>query len=147
MRIKPRQTIPKLYYYITPLFILLDYLGGVNIRAAVLDSMPMYKNLYYGFCIFCAAGIYFRPRFSAVVALFESTIMVLMTVLSVFLPYVRILMQTDDVLNENWDITSAFTIPRIVNLILAGTIAIFAFHGSIRALGISEGQLPPVRKP
>ena len=147
MRIKPRQTIPKLYYYITPLFILLDYLGGVNIRAAVLDSMPMYKNLYYGFCIFCAAGIYFRPRFSAVVALFESTIMVLMTVLSVFLPYIQILMQADDVLSENWDIASAFSIPRIVNLVLAGTIAIFAFHGSIRELGISEGRRPPVRKP
>jgi len=136
MRIVPRQAIPKLYYYITPLFILLDYLGGINIRAAVLDSMPMYKNLYYGFCIFCAAGIYFRPRFSAVVALFESTIMVLMTVLSVFLPYIQVLMQADDVLSENWDIMNAFSIPRIVNLVLAGTIAIFAFHGSLRELKI-----------
>lgn len=147
MSFESRQAIPILYYYITPLFILLDYLGGINIRAAVLDSMPMYKNLYYGFCIFCAAGIYFRPRFSAVVALFESTIMVLMTVLSVFLPYVRYLMQADDVLSGNWDIVNAFSIPRIVNLILAGTIAIFAFHGSIRELGISEGQRPPVRRP
>jgi hypothetical protein len=147
MSIEPRQAIPKLYYYVTPLFILLDYLGGINIRAAVLDSMPMYKNLYYGFCIFCAAGIYFRPRFSAVVALFESTIMVLMTVLSVFLLYIQILMQADDVLNENWNIAGAFSIPRIINLVLAGTIAILAFYGSIRELGISEGQRPPVPKP
>ena len=140
MSIEARQAIPKLYYYITPLFILLDYFGGINIRAAVLDSMPMYKNLYYGFCIFCAVGIYFRPQFSAVVALFESTIIVLITVLSVFLPYIEILMQADDVLNGNWDIAGAFSTPRIVNLLLAGTMAVFAFHWSIRELGISEGR-------
>ena len=138
MNIQDRQTIPKLYYYITPLFILLDYFGGLSIRAAVLDSMPMYKNLYYGFCIFCAVSMYFRPQFTAVVTLFESTIIVLITVLSVFLPYIRFIMQADDILNENWDIMNAFSVPRIVNLVLAGTMAIIAFHGSIDALRISK---------
>lgn len=140
MKIEAKHAIPKFYYYITPVFILLDYIGGLSVRAAVLDSMPMYKNLYYGFCIFCGISMHFRPQFSAVVALFESTIIVLMTVLSVFLPYVQIIMQTDDVLNENWDVTSAFSIPRIVNIVLAGSIAIFAFHGSLRTLGLSEGR-------
>jgi len=140
MRIEPRHAIPKFYYYITPLFILLDYIGGLSVRAAVLDSLPMYKNLYYGFCIFCGISMHFRPQFSAVVALFESTIIVLMTVLSVFLPYIQLIMEADDVLNKNWDIASAFSIPRIVNLILAGSMAVFAFHGSLRTLGISEGR-------
>ncbi len=140
MKIEPRYVIPKFYYYITPLFILLDYIGGLSVRAAVLDSLPMYKNLYYGFCIFCGISMHFRPQFSAVVALFESTIIVLMTVLSVFLPYVQLIMEADDVLNKNWDIASAFSIPRIVNLILAGSMAVFAFHGSLRTLGISESR-------
>ena len=140
MRLEPRQTIPKFYYYITPLFILLDYFGGLSVRVAVLDSMPMYKNLYYGFCIFCGISMHFRPQFSAVVALFESTIIVLMTVLSVFLPYIQLIKDADNVLNENWDIAGAFSIPRIVNLMLAGTMAAFAFHGSLRTLGISEGR-------
>ena len=140
MRIEPRHAIPKFYYYITPLFILLDYFGGLSVRAAVLDSMPIYKNLYYGFCIFCAVIMYFRPQFTAVVTLFESTIIILITVLSVFLPYIRFIMQADDVLNESWDIMNAFSIPRIVNLVLAGTMAIVAFHGSIDALGISKDR-------
>jgi len=140
MNIEARQTIPKFYYYITPLFILLDYVGGLSVRAAVLDSMPMYKNLYYGFCIFCSVFIYFRPQFTAIVTLFDSTIIVLITVLSVFLPYIQFIMQADDVLNENWDIMSAFSIPRIVNLMLAGTMAIVAFHGSIDALRISKDK-------
>ena len=134
-----RYMVPKFYYYITPLFILLDYFGGLSVRAAVLDSMPMYKNLYYGFCIFCAVGIYFRPGFSAVVALFESTIIVLLTVMSVFLPYVRYIMEAD-VLNTNWDFTNAFSVPRIVNIVLSGTVGIFAFHGSLRMLGTPEGR-------
>ncbi len=140
MSLDSRYMIPKLYYYITPLFILLDYFGGLSVRAAVLDSMPTYKNLYYGFCVFCAVGIYFRPGFSAVVALFESTIIILMTVLSIFLPYVQCLMEADDVLNTNWDFSNAFSIPRIVNIVLSGTVGIFAFHGSLRMLGTPEGR-------
>jgi hypothetical protein len=142
MNIKVKQTVPKFYYYITPLFILLDYFGGLSVRAAVLDTMPMYKNLYYGFCIFCAVGIHFRPQLSAVVALFDSTIIVLMTVLSAFLPYIRCLMEADDVLNTNWDIAGAFSIPKIVNIVLSGTIGILAFHGSLHLLGITEEDRP-----
>jgi len=104
MKIEVRQTIPKFYYYITPLFILLDYFGRLSVRAAVLDTTPIYKNLYYGFCIFCAVGIHIRPQLSAVVALLDSTIIVLMTVFSVFLPYIRFLAEADDVFNTNWDI-------------------------------------------
>ena len=59
---------------------------------------------------------------------------------SVFLPYIQCLMQADDVLNENWDIVNAFSIPRIVNLVMAGTMAVFAFQSSLRPPGISEGR-------
>jgi hypothetical protein len=138
MSVRAISTIPKLYYYITPLFILLDYFCGLNIRAAILDTLPMYKNFYYGFCILCGLGMYFRPQISAVVALFDSTIIVLMTVLSVFMPYVRCITQTDDVLNADWDIAGAFSIPKIVNICLSGIIAVFSFHASLRKLGISE---------
>ena len=47
MSTEAANTVPKLYYYITPLFILLDYVWGISIRAAVLDSMPLYKNLRF----------------------------------------------------------------------------------------------------
>ena len=141
MNIEVRQTIPKFYYYITPLFILLDYVGGLSVRAAVLDTTPMYKNLYYGFCIFCAVGIHFRPQLSAVVALFDSLIIVLMTVLSVFLPYIRFLAEADNVLNTNWDIAGGFSIPKIVNILLSGSVGIIAFHSSISMLGISKNHL------
>jgi len=100
----------------------------------------MYKNLYYGFCIFCAVGIHFRPQLSAVVALFDSIIIVLMIVLSVFLPYIRFLAEADDVLNTNWDIAGGFSIPKIVNILLSGSVGIIAFHSGINMLGIFKNH-------
>ena len=91
MKKHKRHFIPKWYYYATPLFILLDYLLGINVRVSALDAMPIYKNAYYGFCIICALCIYIFPRYSPIVALFESAINILMMILLLFLPYVCLL--------------------------------------------------------
>lgn len=136
MSIDTRHSIARLYYYVTPLFVLLDYLAGVNVRVAVLDSMPLHKNLYYGFCVVCAVSMYAAPRYTAVVALFESAINFMMTIVSLFLPYARYVTYTDNVLDADLGIASVFTIPRTVNLILAGAIAILVFKGSLRTLGV-----------
>ena len=133
MSIGNRHSIARWYYYITPLFIVLDYIWGVNVRVNVLDSTPLYKSLYYGFCILCGLGMYIVPQFSAVVALFESTINFTMTVLGLFSPYVQYL-YTDDVLSADWEVAGALSIERIVNLVLAGSVAIFVFRQSIRTI-------------
>lgn len=130
-------SITGLYYYITPLFILLDYLFGINIRVTVLDSMPQYKFMYYGFCIVCGIGMYVLPRCTPIVALFESTLNILLVVLTVFLPYINMVSQFDNILDADWQPMNVFTTPHIINLILAGTIATFAFYGSLRILGLT----------
>jgi hypothetical protein len=136
MNTDARQSIAKLYYYVTPVFVLLDYLAGVNVRVAVLDSMPLHKSLYYGFCVVCAVSMYAAPRYTAVVALFESAINFSMTTTGLFVPYARHIAYTDDVLNADWELANVFTTPRIVNLILAGVVAILVFKGSLRTLGV-----------
>jgi len=143
MMIHGKHSMTSLYYYITPLFIVLDYLIGISVRVAVLDSMPLYKNLYYGFCILCGISMYALPRSTPIVALFESTINILLIVLAVFLPYIQVVMQFDNILESNWQAASVFTIPHIVNLILAGTVALFAFYGSLRVLGLSGNHPNP----
>ncbi len=132
-----KHLIPKLYYTITPLFILLDYVWGINVRAVVLDSEPMYKGLYYGFCVLCGVVIYIVPRLSPVVALVESTIIFMMTVLSVFIPYVQSIVQMDNILDADLQYASIVSVPYIVNLVLAGGMAAFTFNKSLRVLGIS----------
>lgn len=139
---RARYSIPSVYYYITPLFILLDYVGGLSIRAAVLDSMLLYKNLYYGFCVLCGVCVYASPRFTPIVALFESSINFLMTVLAVFMPYIRFITETDDLLAADLPTVAGFDTPHIVNIILAGGIAILGFHGSLRAIGLGGHRDP-----
>ncbi|MFH1716916.1 MAG: hypothetical protein ABIF19_06160 [Planctomycetota bacterium] len=129
-----RLSIASLYYYITPAFILLDYAGGINVRTAVLDGMPLYKNLYYGFCILCGVVIYFLPWLSAAVALFESIIMILMTILGIFLPYVQYIKAADDILSTDLKMMGAFDVPHVTNLLLALAIATISFRASIHAL-------------
>ena len=143
MGIHGKYSITSLYYYLTPLFIWLDYLVGINVRVVVLDTMPLYKNLYYGFCILCGIGMFVLPRCTPLVALFESSINILMVVLAVFMPYIQTVMQSDNILDSEWEAASAFTIPHAVNLILARTIAVIAFHGSLRALGFTRTHSDP----
>jgi hypothetical protein len=134
MSTRARFSIPGLYYYITPVFVLLDYGWGISVRVTVLDSMPLYKNLYYGFCILCGVGVYALPRLTPVVALFESSINFLMTVLAVFLPYIRFVTQTDDFLTADLPTVAGFDAPHIANILLSGGIAVLGFHGSLRAI-------------
>jgi hypothetical protein len=139
MIFRGRFSIPSLYYYLTPLFILLDYGWGISVRVTVLNSMPFYKDLYYGFCILCGVIAYALPRFAPVVALFESTINFVMTVVGVFLPYYRFIAQTKDFLTAKLPTVAGFDTPHVINILLAGGIAILGFHGSLRELGL-EGR-------
>jgi len=139
-----RHFIPRWYYYATPLFILLDYLAGINVRVAALDSLPLHKNAYYGFCIICALGISIFPKYSVVVVLLESTINFLMVILLLLLPYVRFAM-LEDILSTDWGSGSGFSVPRVINLLLAGFIAALAIQASSRKLAISS--FPPEQTP
>jgi hypothetical protein len=128
-----RYSIPRLYYLITPAFILLDYGVGVNVRVAVLDGLPLYKNLYYGFCVLCGVAVYLLPVSSPFVALGESSINVLLTILALFLPYVQNLQRLAD-LEGDWKVAGTFSTEGAVNLVLAATMAVVAFVQSNKAL-------------
>jgi hypothetical protein len=149
MRTYKRHFIPRWYYYATPLFILLDYLAGINVRVAALDSMPLYKNAYYGLCILCALCIYIFPRYSPIVALFESTINVIMTILLLFIPYALLFSDTEDIFRADSPLAQMFTAQRIANLGFAGFVAVFAFRASIGKLAadFATTQQPPIHPP
>jgi len=133
-----RNSIARWYFYITPLFILLDYVLGVNVRISALGSMPVYKNLYYGFCILCGVCMYFVPRYSAVVTLFESIINFGMIVFSIFMPYIRNMIYAEDILNADFKAMEAsLNTQSIVNLLIVGSFVIMTFRTSIET--IAEG--------
>ncbi len=125
--------LPRLYYLVTPAFIALDYWMGVNVRVAVLDGMPLYKNLYYGFCVVCGAVVYLLPVSSPFVALCESSVNILLTILALFLPYVQNLQRLAD-LEGDWKAAETFSTEGAVNLVMAATMAVIAFVQSNKAL-------------
>ena len=141
MNINPRNSAVRLYFYITPLFILLDFIFGINVRVSALETMPTYKNLYYGFCILCGICMYIIPRYSAIVALLESSINIMMLVLGVFLPYIRTLTALmDDVLGADFKaMEESLKVQPMVNLFIVASCLIFTFRASIKEIAESFG--------
>jgi hypothetical protein len=135
MKINIGNLIPKLYYTITPAFILLDYIWGINVRVAILDNAPLYKGLYYGFCIICGIIIYLVPRSSSFIALIESAIIIMLTIVGFLLSYAQILSQAFDVMNADFESIKILDPQYVANLFLAGGIATFTLLKSQRELG------------
>jgi hypothetical protein len=133
-----RYSIASVYYYLTPVFVLLGYFGGVNVRVAVLDSLPVYKYPYYGFCIVCGVIVYALPKAWPIVALFESMINVFMTAFGVFVPYLQNLQQVADI-NGDWKAAETINVQGLVNLALAGAIAVIAFKASLEQIAAASG--------
>jgi hypothetical protein len=129
-----RNFIPKLYYAITPVFFLLDYFLHINVRVTVLDSEPLYKGLYYGFCIFCGVVVYIIPWCSSIVALVESVIIIVMTILGIFIQYARTISQTDDILNMDFETIGLIGPEQVVNLAIVAVIASCTFSKSLSEL-------------
>ncbi len=136
-----RSYIARWYFYITPVFILLDYFLGVNVRVSALEGMPMYKNLYYGFCILCGIIMFVFPRWSAVVAMFESSVNFFMIAFGIFVPYIRtITILADDVFGADWEALGAsLNYQPIVNLVIVGSCLVLTFRKSIDTIAESFG--------
>jgi len=139
MDIDYRSSLARWYFYITPLFIILDYFWGLNVRVAALDSEPTYKNLYYGFCVLCGVCMFIVPRYSAVVALFESIVNSMLLVLSIYLPYIRTVTSlADDVLSTDFKVLEELLRPEsMANLIIVASCITLTFRTSIDTIAKS----------
>ena len=144
MSIGYRNSIARWYFYFTPLFILLDYIWGVNVRISALDSLPLYKNLYYGFCVLCGICMYIVPRYSAVVTLFESIVNFGMIVFGIFMPYIQNMMYAEDILSADFKAMEAsLNTQPIVNLVIVGSCVILTFRKSVETIAEGFGFIGP----
>ena len=60
------------YYLATPLFALLDFGFGINVRAAFLDGQPLLKVAWYALALVCALAMARWPGRAGLVGLAES---------------------------------------------------------------------------
>jgi hypothetical protein len=112
------------YYLLTPLFIVLDALFGLNIRVPGLAS-PELRYLYYGLCLLCALACYWRNRYSALIAMAESSVNLLILLAVVMFPIVRLGDLAGDTAVDAG--ISGYT---VVNFLLTGGILLSVFYSA-----------------
>lgn len=118
----------KLYYLATAVFLLLDYLAGINIRVAFLAPWPGWRALYYLFCLACLGLIVWRPALTLVVSTVESLLMLSALILSMG---VRVMGQSALALEGGGALISA---EEVINFIIAGSVAWLGWFRGTQAL-------------
>ena len=116
----------RIYYLGTAIFLLLDYLFGVNIRLASLDAFPGWRAVYYLVCFGCLGLMMWKPAWTLWVATTESLITLSMLIISMG---TRVFTVTDAMLTSG---TGFITGEEIINFVIAGGIAWMAwFRGTM----------------
>jgi hypothetical protein len=112
----------KLYYAATVIFVLLDYLLGINLRVAFLDAWAGWRAAYYLLCCACLVLIVWRPTLASLVTTTESLITLAALIISMG---VRIFNIPDAALDGGGAVLSA---EEIVNFAIAGGAAWLGWH-------------------
>ncbi|MDJ0938272.1 MAG: hypothetical protein QNJ00_00780 [Woeseiaceae bacterium] len=73
------------YYAATVLFVVLDVLLDINIRLSFLADAPVWRGVYYAFCIACAVVMRWRPDLSVFIGAVEGLITIIGLIFSMYL--------------------------------------------------------------
>lgn len=116
------------YYAATFVFLLLDYLGGVNVRVAFLDTLPTARMAYYGICFVCFGLMIWRPAWTTLIGTFESLLTMIALILGMA---IRVMVPNDAIFEENATIVTG---EQIINFIIAGSMAYFSWVKGLKEL-------------
>ena len=121
-----------LYYAATLVFVVLDYLLGVNVRIAFLEPWPLAKLAYYGLCFACLLLMIWKPGWAVVTAAIESLAAVVALTVAMAL---RVMIVTDEMVEMG---TGFVTHEEIVNYLISGSVAYFAWYRAVQGLKSSK---------
>jgi len=121
-------TVLKFYYAATAMFVLLDYVFGINVRLAFLEVWPGWRALYYAICFGCFAIITWRPVLTTLVTTAESLVTLCMLILG--MGY-RVMTATVTVLETG---TGFITTEEIINFVIAGGAAWLGWFRGTQAI-------------
>lgn len=121
-----------LYYAATIVFALLDYVVGVNVRIAFLDPWPLVRLVYYGLCFGCLLLMLWKPAWAVFTAAIESLAAVVALTVAMAL---RVMIVTDEMIETG---TGFVTPEEIINYLISGSVAYFAWYRAAQALKSSK---------
>lgn len=108
-----------IYYWLTPVFWILDELGGPNVRTAALEGRPFWKALYYLFCLAIPVVAHYRPAWTARLGIIETGSNLALLVLGVVLPYYTFV---DRSLSGDVPLEAPLTLESMVNFTLSAAV-------------------------
>ncbi|MEL7186776.1 MAG: hypothetical protein AAFN50_10165 [Pseudomonadota bacterium] len=117
-----------LYYAATLVFLVLDYMFNVNLRAAFLEQHDVLRLLYYLFLFGCLWLVLRYPGKAMYVGTTESLVTVVALVASFA---VRVLVPTDAMLESGEGVVTG---PEIINFLISGLYGYFAYMTGIRRI-------------
>jgi len=117
-----------LYYAATILFLLLDFIVGVNIRVAFLDPFPTARLIYYVICFALLALMLWRPSWTLAIGTIESLLAV---VALTFAMALRVMVVTDDMIETG---AGFVTVEEVFNYMIVGGIAYLSYVQGVKSL-------------
>ena len=117
-----------LYYAATILFLLLDFVLGVNVRVAFLEPFPMARLAYYLICFVLFALMLWRPGWALLIGTIESLFAVVALTFSMAL---RVMIVTDEMIETG---VGFVTTEEIFNYLIVGGIAYFSWAQGVKSL-------------
>jgi hypothetical protein len=117
-----------LYYAATMLFLLLDFVLGVNVRVAFLEPFPMARLAYYLICFVLFALMLWRPGWALLIGTIESLFAVVALTFSMAL---RVMIVTDEMIETG---VGFVTTEEIFNYLIVGGIAYFSWAHGVKSL-------------
>ena len=120
--------IIKFYYFLTPVFFILDSIWEQTFRVAGLDNQT-YRFAYYGLCLICALICYLDKYLSIIVSLVESGINMLILLMSVMLPIFTAGYHAEGDLS-----TIGLNGQKLINFLLIGSLISYSYYTAQSAL-------------
>lgn len=112
-----------IYYWLTPVFWLVDELGGPNVRTAALDGHPWWKALYYLLCLAIPIAAHYWPAWTARLGIAETATNIVLLGLGVMVPYYRFI---GDAAAGDIPLTPPLTTESMTNFVLSATVLVFS---------------------
>ena len=107
-----RRLVLAIVYLATPVFLVLDWSAGLNLRAAFLESRPPWKWSYYGLLLVLGVAMALLPQLARPLATVEAGMNALLTSLMVLLPYVEMIgaaERGDEIVVPDFPLLALFT--------------------------------------
>lgn len=118
-------TIIRYLYFLTPVYMILDYFFNFNIRISFLSNFPAYKLAYYLLCLFFSLIIYKFPLSKYYIAFTENMFNLAINIVGFLYPY---LVYTDVLVEQSNDNVKFYDLQSIINFIVSGTVFIISIN-------------------